>query len=144
PSSFIENNLNDGFSAMVIMLIAGIPLYICASGSTPVAAALILKGMSPGVALVFLLVGPATNVATILMVWRFLGKQSLGVYLFSIMASALLFGWGLNVIYTYYQFDIKTTMGHGAHIIPSSIKTTATFIFIILMANSFRKKGEKR
>ncbi|HPO44699.1 MAG TPA: SO_0444 family Cu/Zn efflux transporter [Spirochaetota bacterium] len=61
PASFIENYLGRGLSAMFIMLLIGIPLYICASASTPIASALIAKGMAPGAALVFLLVGPATN-----------------------------------------------------------------------------------
>ena len=51
--------------SMLVMLIAGIPMYVCATSSTPIAAALILKGLNPGAALVFLLAGPATNAATI-------------------------------------------------------------------------------
>jgi len=74
PQSIIENYLGYGWQAMLIMLIVGIPLYICATASTPIAAALIAKGMSPGVALVFLLVGPATNIAGVLSVGKFLGK----------------------------------------------------------------------
>ncbi|MCX5688083.1 MAG: permease, partial [Candidatus Omnitrophica bacterium] len=57
PANFVERFLGSDFKAMLIMLVIGIPLYICASGSTPIAAALIVKGMSPGVALVFLLAG---------------------------------------------------------------------------------------
>ena len=76
PQTFIENYLGSDFKAMLVMLAVGIPLYICASASTPIAAALIAKGMSPGVALVFLLAGPATNMAGILAVAKFLGKRS--------------------------------------------------------------------
>ncbi len=54
PQNIIENYIGSGFYAMLFMLAIGIPLYICASASTPIAAALIAKGMSPGVALVFL------------------------------------------------------------------------------------------
>jgi len=50
------------------------PLYVCATASTPIAAALILKGLSPGAALVFLLAGPATNVATMTVIWKYLAK----------------------------------------------------------------------
>ena len=65
---------------MFFMLLVGIPLYICATASTPLAASLIAKGMSPGTAFVFLLAGPATNVATITMVARFLGNVSAALY----------------------------------------------------------------
>jgi len=65
PEDLITTYLGGGFTAMLLMLAVGIPLYICASASTPIAAALILKGVSPGAALVFLLVGPATNVTSL-------------------------------------------------------------------------------
>jgi len=71
------------------MLVAGIPLYLCASASTPIAAALIAKGLSPGAALVFLLVGPATNAATIAVVGRLVGSRRLWVYLASIALVSL-------------------------------------------------------
>ena len=86
PANFVERFLGSDFKAMLIMLVIGIPLYICASGSTPIAAALIAKGMSPGVALVFLLAGPGTNIAGILSVGKFLGKRSAVIYLLSILA----------------------------------------------------------
>lgn len=89
PESFIQNYLGGGLSSMVIMLLVGIPLYICASASTPLAASLIAKGMSPGTAFVFLLAGPATNAATITMVTRFLGKRSAALYVGMISLCAL-------------------------------------------------------
>ena len=64
PVNFVDRYLGGEYSSLLIMLIIGIPLYICASASTPIAAALVLKGLSPGAALVFLLAGPATNAAT--------------------------------------------------------------------------------
>jgi uncharacterized membrane protein YraQ (UPF0718 family) len=65
PENFIQNYLGGGIESMLVMLLVGIPLYICATASTPLAASLIAKGMSPGTAFVFLLAGPATNAATI-------------------------------------------------------------------------------
>ncbi len=70
----------------------GIPIYICASASTPIAAALILKGISPGAALVFLLAGPATNAATLTLVGRFWGRAATTVYLISIAVCSLALG----------------------------------------------------
>ena len=65
PEAWFSSYLGGGLPSMLIMLAVGIPLYICATASTPIAAALILKGVSPGAALVFLLAGPATNVTSL-------------------------------------------------------------------------------
>jgi len=92
PEGFFERYLGAPFLSMLVMLIVGIPLYICASASTPVAAALILKGMSPGAALVLLLAGPATNTSTMLVVGKFLGRRALVIYLLLIAICALGFG----------------------------------------------------
>ena len=69
-----------GGGAMLVMLLISLPMYVCATASTPIAAALALKGFSPGALLVFLLAGPATNAATILMVGKLLGRRSAVMY----------------------------------------------------------------
>ncbi len=77
PEDLMATLLGGGLSSMLVMLVVGIPLYICATASTPIAAALILKGVSPGAALVFLLVGPATNVTSLSVLTGILGKKAL-------------------------------------------------------------------
>ncbi|MGQ1946407.1 permease [Geofilum sp. OHC36d9] len=77
---------------MLLILVVSIPLYICATGSIPLAAILLLKGISPGAAFVLLMAGPATNVATITMIGKVLGKKSLFSYLATIIVGALAFG----------------------------------------------------
>ncbi len=146
PQSFIENYLGSGLCPMFIMLLIGIPLYICASASTPIAAALIAKGMSPGVALVFLLAGPATNAAGMLMVGKFLGKRSVLIYLASIAVCAVIFGLLLNHIYLISGIDIKTTLGMACEVFPHYIKTIAAVILMSLMINSVirLKKGRNK
>ncbi|MDD5681125.1 MAG: SO_0444 family Cu/Zn efflux transporter [Candidatus Omnitrophica bacterium] len=139
PQTVIENFLGSGWRAMLVMLLIGIPLYICASASTPIAAALIAKGMSPGVALVFLLAGPATNIAGILTVGKFLGKRSVIIYLASIAVCAVGLGILLNQIYFIYGIDIKTTLGKAGEIFPHYIKTISAVILILLMINSVAK-----
>jgi uncharacterized membrane protein YraQ (UPF0718 family) len=136
PQSFIENFLGSWWQAMLVMLLVGIPLYICASASTPIAAALIAKGMSPGVALVFLLAGPATNVAGILAVGKFLGKRSVAIYLASISICAVVLGLLLNQIYFISGIDVKTTLGKAGDILPHYIKSISAIVLIILMVNS--------
>ncbi|HSQ41292.1 MAG TPA: SO_0444 family Cu/Zn efflux transporter [Fibrobacteraceae bacterium] len=79
-------------------LLLGIPLYVCATGSIPIAAALMAKGVSPGAALVFLMVGPATNMATIAFVGGQFGKRVLALYLSVIAGVAVFMGNGLDLI----------------------------------------------
>ena len=81
PATIIERYLSDGFTTMVAMLIIGIPIYTCASSSTPIAAALVLKGLNPGAALVFLLSGPATNLGSFPILLKFLGRKIVAIYL---------------------------------------------------------------
>jgi uncharacterized membrane protein YraQ (UPF0718 family) len=92
PDGFLERYVGAGFPAMMVMLVVGLPMYVCSTSSTPIAAALIARGLSPGAALVFLLVGPATNIATMMVVFRDLGRRGLMVYLGSIAVIAVLFG----------------------------------------------------
>ena len=94
PDNFFDEVLGwgSGIMPMLAMIVLGLPLYLCASASTPVAAALMVKGLSPGAALVFLLVGPATNLATMAVVGRLLGRRLLGVYLGAIILVSLMAG----------------------------------------------------
>ena len=82
-----------------MMLVIGIPIYTCATASTPIAAALIVKGVSPGAALVFLLVGPATNITSLTVFFGMMGKRSTAIYLTVIAVSAVLFGLATDMIY---------------------------------------------
>ena len=113
PDSFLEAKLGHGIVPMLIMLAIGIPLYICATASTPLAAALVLKGLSPGAALVFLIAGPATNVTTITLLYKMLGKRSLAIYLGSIMVSALLCGIALDWVYLSLGIKIAPAIATG-------------------------------
>ena len=139
PQDLIERYLGSGWQAMLIMLVIGIPLYVCASASTPIAAALIAKGMSPGVALVFLLAGPATNMAGILAVGKFLDKRAAVIYLISISVCAVGLGLLLNQIYSVAGLDIHVALGKAGDIFPPFIKTASSIALIILMINSVKR-----
>ncbi|MBL7071099.1 MAG: SO_0444 family Cu/Zn efflux transporter [Candidatus Omnitrophica bacterium] len=143
PQTLIQYYLGRGWQAMFLMLIVGIPLYICATASTPIAAALILKGMSPGVALVFLLVGPATNIAGILSVGRFLGRRSVIIYLLSISICAIGLGLLLNQIYSLSGINIRATIGKAGEVIPHYIKTLSSIILVVLMVNGIRLRQKE-
>ncbi len=89
-----------GFVGMLAMMAVGIPLYVCATASVPIAAALMVKGVSPGAALAFLITGPATNAATIAVIWKTMGRRTALLYLASVAAASLGFGALLDLIYT--------------------------------------------
>ncbi|QIA08364.1 permease [Draconibacterium halophilum] len=97
PNDFFELLNLSPILQMLLILVVSVPLYICATGSIPLAAILILKGISPGAAFVLLMAGPATNAATITMIGKVLGKKSLFTYLGTIIVGAL--GSGLIIDY---------------------------------------------
>ena len=98
PDNLDELGLGTGLLPMIALLVVGIPLYMCASASTPIAAALMLKGISPGAALVFLLAGPATNAATVLQLAATFGRRFVGIYVISVAAGALAAGLLLDAL----------------------------------------------
>lgn len=83
---------------MLVVLLIAVPMYVCATGSIPIAAALMLKGLSPGAALVFLMAGPATNLASIMVLGKTLGRKTMIIYLISIISGAILFGLGVDCL----------------------------------------------
>jgi uncharacterized protein len=99
PAGFFAPILGGGVLAMVVMMLLSIPVYVCSSASVPVAAALIAKGVSPGVALVFLMTGPATNAAAIMTIWRVMGRRTALIYLASVAGTALAAGLTLDYIF---------------------------------------------
>ena len=112
PDNFFTNYISNDFLGMVIILIAAIPLYVCATGSVPIAAALMLKGLSPGAALVFLMAGPATNAATITVIGKVLGKKTLFFYLFSIITGALISGLIIDYVLPVSWFNYALSPEH--------------------------------
>jgi len=142
PESLIQNYLDGGLGSMLVMLLVGIPLYICATASTPLAASLIAKGMSPGTAFVFLLAGPATNAATITMVARFLGKRSAALYLGMISLCSLGAGLLLDWFYLKLGINAAATVGTAKELLPEDLKLGfAAFLLPLMLYGIFR--GEK-
>lgn len=100
PEDFFIRNLSSEWISMLTVMGLGIPVYVCSTGSIPIALALIGLGLSPGAALVFLVTGPATNAATITTVFKTMGRNAVGVYLTTLGLCALAAGWLLNRIFT--------------------------------------------
>jgi len=113
PQSFFLQ-WGDGLLAMLVMVVVGLPMYICATASTPVAASLLFAGISPGAALVFMLTGPATNIATMGVIREQLGNRSLLAYLIGVISMAILCGLALNQAFSAFGWSLQLNMmEHG-------------------------------
>jgi len=132
PAQLFVQYLGGGFSSMLIMLAMGIPLYICATASTPIAAALILKGVSPGAALVFLLVGPATNITSLSVLFGLLGKRATAIYLLTLSVFAVLCGLILDQLYIGFAFSARAVAGQAAELIPFQGQLAGAVILLAL------------
>ena len=111
PTNFFETM---GLTGQKFLILAvGIPLYICASATTPIAASLVLKGMSPGTALLILLVGPATNLSNIMVMQKYIGIKGIVINVISIAVVALGMSYLTDFLYSYYSWDINFNLtGH--------------------------------
>lgn len=144
PEGFIERYLGRGILSMFVMLIVAIPIYVCATGSIPIAAALMLKGLSPGGGFVFLFAGPATNAVTITVIGKYLGRKALTIYLLSIGIASILLGLLLNGIWG--DVEISKIVMQGK-MLPVSVKLICALIILGLSLYSLigglklRKEG---
>ena len=138
PDDFFSTYLNSNILTMFIVLLASVPLYVCATGSVPIAAALIMKGISPGAALVFLMAGPATNAATITVIGKVMGKESLFAYLGSIIFGALLFGI-LTDLFIPADFLTRFMTSHHSHeheMLPKWLMIGSSIVLTIFLMRS--------
>jgi uncharacterized protein len=136
PESFIAQYLGTEWQSMLVMLVVGIPIYICAAASTPIAAALILKGMSPGAALVFLLAGPATNITALPLLTKTLGVRSVCIYLGAIALCAMGLGIATNALYAALGIDIIAQVAHGHHPIAPWLQQGAAVLLLAAMVRA--------
>lgn len=139
PQTFFEQYAGSGLLSMLVMLAIGIPIYTCASASTPLAAALVMKGLNPGAAMVFLLSGPATNLGSLVVLLKFLGVRILAIYLASIVAVTLAAGYTLNWIYSAWGIDPRASFGAASAFIPEPVKVAAALVMIALLVLSMRR-----
>ena len=143
PDNFFADKLPGSFAGMILMLVVAIPVYICATASVPIAAVLILKGLSPGAALVLLMAGPATNAATITMIGKVMGKKALISYLLAIIAGALAAGTIIDYLLPAQWFSLSIHAGHLSHnheILPLWLKTASAVILAALIINALALK----
>lgn len=144
PDELMARYLGGGVRSMLLMLAMGIPLYICATASTPIAAALILKGVSPGAALVFLLAGPATNITSLTVLFGILGKRATTVYLASIAVMSILFGLAVDQIYTSLGLSARAMVGQAAELVPMWAQWLGGLTLIILSVKPIFRNLRKK
>lgn len=138
PTSFFAIFEGNTLLSVLLVLLFAIPMYLCATGSIPIAAALMLKGLSPGAALVLLMAGPACNVASMLVVRKVLGNRTLGLYLLAIVGGALLFALGIDHLLPREWFAISfvPTANCCAPHTPL-YQWISTTILLLLLGNAF-------
>lgn len=141
PDQFFSEYIRSDFLGMLIILIASVPLYVCATSSIPIAAMLILKGLSPGAALVFLMAGPATNAATITVIGKAMGRKTLVSYMASIIAGALLFGIVIDYLLPQQWFNISAHFQNHEHeLLPMWLQISSALVLLLGIANVFIQK----
>ncbi len=143
PTAFLAD-YGDGILAMTLMVLVSIPMYICATASTPIAAGLLFAGVSPGAVLVFMLAGPATNIATLGVVGKELGKRSLLAYLTGVIATAILFGVTLDFALSYFSVNILDGIEQHQHVVPEMVSLLMTWLLLVLIARAFFNKARGR
>jgi uncharacterized membrane protein YraQ (UPF0718 family) len=137
PGDFFAEKLGTGIFAMVVMMFLGIPVYVCATASVPIAAALILKGLTPGAALVFLMTGPATNAASFVTIWKIMGRATAITYLATVAGCALISGVLLDHIIS------SVSLGHTAQymwMLPPVVKNISAVVLLGVLVYALLSK----
>ena len=129
PVTFLAE-WGSGLPAMLVMLVVGIPMYVCATASTPIAAGLLLAGVSPGTAMVFLMAGPATNISTLGVIGKELGRRSLIAYLSGVGVVALITGFIVDYLVGKLSIDVQGQIAHNHDMVPPVIAWAALLLLI--------------
>lgn len=137
PEDFFAEKIGTGFPAMVLMLFLGIPVYVCATASVPVAAVLIAKGLTPGAALVFLMTGPATNAAAFATIWKIMGSRTAIIYIITVILCSLGAGLGLDFFFPDLAIQVK---GHIHQMSASLLGNIAAAVLLLVLITGIISK----
>jgi hypothetical protein len=133
PDEFFLSFGSQPLLQMLVILVIAVPMYICSTGSIPVAAALMMKGLSPGAALVMLMAGPAVNFASILVVHKSMGRRFTSIYLMTIVGFAVLFGLLLNATGLDFSVVVQDVCCVDETALPSTFKMICATVLTILI-----------
>jgi len=142
PEEFFHKFVGSPVLAYGLILLVSVPIYVCATGSIPVAMALIMKGLSPGAAFVFLMAGPATNTASLAILWKTIGRRATLIYLATIIAGAVLGGVVFDAWFS-VAFAKSYAAVHHANGWFEWVKTGGSVVLALLLVHSLwpGKKG---
>lgn len=141
PNEFFAIFKDNTFMSMLLVLCISIPMYVCATGSIPIAVALMAKGLTPGAALVLLMAGPACNFASILVINKVLGKKTLICYLLAIILGSIAFGIGIDYLLPRQWFTSYLVGGSECcHEEAGWFKWSCTALLFILLLNVVRMR----
>ena len=143
PVGFFQQEYFAGFYSYLIMLLIGLPMYICASASTPIAAMLVYKGLSPGAALVFLLMGPATNLGSVLLLIRTFGRKTIYYYLIILSILAILAGFIVDNLQSLFPVKLSANLIKLETAEQSVLATVCAVFFVVLVVNSLYRAHKK-
>lgn len=145
PDSFFALFADKPLLSMLLVLAFAVPMYLCATGSIPIAVALMLKGLSPGTSLVLLMAGPAVNVASMLVISKVMGKKTLLFYLLSIVSGAIAFGLAIDYLLPREWFLTSLAHIHDCHAQGVSwFNLGCTLLMLLLLVNAFVLRYRKQ
>ena len=138
PDTWFAVFQGNSLLSILFVLLLSIPMYLCATGSIPIAVALMLKGLTPGAALVLLMAGPASNAASIVVIRKELGWRTLMVYLSSIVLGAVVFGLAIDLLLPEAWFTQALHLtDHGCEEGPGLFSIVSTLVLALLLLNAF-------
>ena len=139
PPDFLAR-WGSGLLAMLVMIAVSIPMYVCATASTPIAAGLLMAGISPGTVLVFLLAGPASNIGSMGIIRRELGKRALFAYLAGVAITAIASGLLLDWFLAASDISIRSELAASEHLVPHWLAWISLLILVAASLNLMRRK----
>ena len=140
PDTFFELFKDNSLASIFLVLLCAIPMYLCSTGSIPIAVALMMKGFSPGTALVLLMAGPAVNMASILVVNKVLGRKTMLVYIASIVCGAILFALGIDTFAPDLFRSSLSATGVCTHGMVSTFNWICSGVLCLLLLNALVRR----
>ena len=142
PADFFAAVGEHPFISMLAVLVVSVPMYVCATGSIPIAMSLMLKGLSPGTAFVLLMAGPAANFASFTLISREMGRKAAVIYLSAIIAGAMAFGLAIDYLLPAWWFSLvgDGVAAHGACVHLGYVQIVSAAILSALLLYSFIRR----
>lgn len=136
---FADKFIGNELVSMLVMLAVGLTVYVCSTGSVPIMVSLIAAGVSPGAGLVFLIAGPATNIAAIVTLFKIIGVKTTVIYLLILSLTAIISGYVLNM---FIDSAYVATVVHGSHDGLSLFSHLCGVVLLILFVPAFIPKAD--